>query len=207
MPIFGFLHPGGGRQAGPRLEGERLYLRLPRSSDWRAWAALRQASRDFLAPWEPTWAPEALTRRAYRRRMRGQAVDRRIGQSIAFFALRRHDHALLGGVTISDIRRGVAQTCDLGYWIGKPYAREGYMTEAIGLVLRFAFDELDLHRVTAACLPSNVASQGLLRKMGFSQEGYARAYLRIDGRWQDHILFAAIADGGDRSIASTRAAE
>jgi ribosomal-protein-alanine N-acetyltransferase len=204
--MFGFLHPRARHSAGPRLEGERTFLRPPRGADWRAWAALREGSRGLLGPWEPTWPPAARTRRAYRRRLRGHAAERRTGQGVALFVFRQGDGALLGGVTLTDIRRGVAQSCDLGYWIGQPYARQGYMSEAIRLALRFAFAELELHRVNAACLPSNVASQGLLRKLGFGQEGYARDYLRIDGRWQDHLLFAALA-GDATEQAAARAAE
>ncbi|MGH6719030.1 MAG: GNAT family N-acetyltransferase [Alphaproteobacteria bacterium] len=205
--MFGFLKPRARRATGPRLDGERTYLRPPRGADWRAWAALRETSRAFLAPWEPIWPPYALTRRAYRRRLRGHAAESRAGLGFAFFVFQQSDGTLLGGVTLTDIRRGVAQSCDLGYWIGRPYARQGYMSEAIRLVLRFAFADLGLHRVNAACLPSNVASQGLLRKMGFDQEGYARDYLRIDGRWQDHLLFAALPGNAAEPAVSVRAAE
>ena len=112
--------------------------------------------------------------------------------------MRRRDDALLGGITFSNVRRGVAQSASLGYWIGAPHAHQGYMTEALSAVLDFAFDHLALHRVEAACLPDNEASQGLLLKIGFQDEGYARQYLRINGRWQDHRLFALLK--GDKRL-------
>lgn len=205
--MFAFLQPRARGPAGPRLEGERVVLRPPRARDWRAWAAARRDSREFLAPWEPTWPTDALTRGSYRRRLRGHATEYRRGTGMTFLILRRSDGAVIGGITMGDIQRSVAQSCNLGYWIGQAHARQGYMTEALGLVLRHAFGVLGLHRATAACLPSNAASQGLLRKLGFRQEGYAREYLRIDGRWQDHLLFALLASEWERPPLAARAAE
>jgi ribosomal-protein-alanine N-acetyltransferase len=191
--VFSFLHPrGAGERVAPIL-GERVLLRPPRHADWRAWVEVRSASRAFLAPWEPSWPPDALTRKAFRRRVRQQALERRDQTGYGFLIFERTSGGLLGGITVSDVQRGVAQSCSLGYWIGAGAARRGYMTEALLLVLRFVFAELGLHRATAACLPGNRASQGLLRKVGFREEGYAREYLRIDGRWQDHVLFGMVA--------------
>ena len=86
----------------------------------------------------------------------------------------------------------MAETASLGYWVGEPYARRGYMTAALPLVLDFSFERLRLHRVEAACLPTNVPSRALLLRIGFTEEGYARRYLLIDGKWQDHLLFAIL---------------
>ncbi|MEX2649405.1 MAG: GNAT family protein [Alphaproteobacteria bacterium] len=205
--MLGLLTGRGRRGAGPRLAGERVYLTPPRVSDWRAWADLRSRSREFLVPWEPTWPHDALTRSSFRRRVRAHAAERRHGSGFAFLIRRRADHALLGAITIGDVQRSVAQSCSLGYWIGQAYARQGYMTEALRLALRFAFDTLTLHRAAAACLPNNGASQALLRKLGFQQEGYAREYLRIDGRWQDHVLFGLLATEFERPALGNRAAE
>ncbi|RMD64342.1 MAG: N-acetyltransferase, partial [Alphaproteobacteria bacterium] len=184
QPLRGF----SGRRF--RLERGRVYLRPPVHRDWRAWAALRGESRDFLVPWEPTWAHDALTRGAFRRRLRVYKTEMRHGTSYTFLIFRRTDDVLLGGITLSNVRRGVAQSASLGYWIGERFARQGYMTEALAAVLGFAFGELGLHRVEAACLPRNKASRALLLKSGFREEGYAREYLRINGRWQDHVLLA-----------------
>lgn len=168
-------------------------LRPPQATDWSEWARLRAESRDFLTPWEPTWSADELTRNAYRRRLRRYARDARDGFGYAFFIFERDSEALLGGLTLSNVRRGVTQSASLGYWMGKVHAGRGIMSEAVGALLPFAFDELRLHRVEAACLPHNERSKGVLRRAGFSEEGYARQYLRIDGRWQDHVLFAMLA--------------
>jgi [ribosomal protein S5]-alanine N-acetyltransferase len=175
-----------------RLTGDRVILRPPERGDWQAWSALRAESRRFLTPWEPSWSPDSLTRAAFRRRLMRYGADWRADQSYNFFLFRREDEELVGGIGLSNIRRGVAETGSLGYWIGESYARRGHMTGGLRLILGFAFQRLKLHRVEAACLPHNAPSRGLLLKCGFRQEGYAREYLCIDGRWQDHVLFALL---------------
>ncbi len=179
---------------GLRLERSRVYLRFPVQRDWRNWAALRAESRDFLAPWEPTWAYDALTRGAFRRRLKMYKTEMRQGVTYSFLIFRRVDDVLLGGITLSNLRRGVAQSATLGYWIGSPHGNQGYMTESLAALLEFAFSRIGLHRVEAACLPANEASRRLLLRSGFREEGYAREFLRISGRWQDHQLFAILRD-------------
>lgn len=177
-----------------RLEGPRVYLCPPRMADWKTWAALREECRAFLVPWEPTWPHDALTRQAFRRRLKAYNQEWRRGTGFSFLVYRLHDRTLMGGVTLSNVRRGVAQAASMGYWIGERFARQGYMTEAVLAVVEFAFEELGLHRIEAACLPHNDASRNLLLKVGFRQEGYARQYLRINGKWQDHLLFEMLRD-------------
>ncbi len=172
--------------------GERTYLRAPQLRDWEAWATLRAASRDFLVPWEPTWPHDALTRAAFRRRLRRYEQDSRDDSGYAFYIFNRDDDALLGGVTLSNVRRGVTQSCSLGYWIGEQYARRGYMRDSLRALLPFIFCEMGLHRIEAACIPTNEASTKLLQNLSFTQEGYARRYLCINGVWQDHLLFAML---------------
>lgn len=188
MAVLDWINP----ESGLSLEGERVWLRPPRSSDFRAWAELRHDSRTFLQPWEPTWPADDLTRAAFRRRLSIYGRDQDLGQGYAFFVFRKTDNALLGGLNLREIRRGVAQTGALGYWIGARYARHGYTLDAVRQIGRFAFDRLALHRVEAACLPENDPSRRLLERAGFIQEGYARGYLKIDGRWRDHLLFARV---------------
>jgi len=178
---------------GPRLETARLFLRRPRLTDWRAWANLRAASRDFLVPWEPTWPDDALSIPAYRRRLRQIGYEWRSDQGYAFFIFLRETGMLVGGVNLSGVRRGVAQAASLGYWMGEAFANRGLMGEALTVLLPYAFERLGLHRIEAACLPHNKASRALLTRLGFQQEGYARGYLKIAGRWQDHILHALLA--------------
>ena len=182
---------GDGLIGGPavRLDGPRCYIRPARSCDWQAWAELRGISREFLTPWEPTWSDDALTRRSFRRRLRRQAQEWREDCGYSFLVFDRATNLLTGGLGLNNVRRGVAQTATLGYWVGQPFARQGYISGGTRLVLQFAFAQLGLHRVEAACLPNNDASRGLLEKAGFTREGYARGYLRINGRWCDHILF------------------
>ncbi|HJT07046.1 MAG TPA: GNAT family protein [Stellaceae bacterium] len=175
-----------------RLVGERVTLRPPERGDWQEWSGLRAESRRFLTPWEPSWTADALARSSYRRRLARYAADWRTDQGYSFFIFRNDDGALVGGIGLSNVRRGVAETGSLGYWTGERFARRGYMTAGLKLMLAFAFQRLRLHRVEAACLPHNAPSRGLLMKSGFREEGYAREYLCIDGRWQDHVLFAML---------------
>jgi ribosomal-protein-alanine N-acetyltransferase len=176
------------------LRGPRIYLRPPRRSDFRSWVELRGISRDFLVPWEPSWPDDALTRACYRRRLRRAALDWREDIGYAFHVVARSDDRLLGGIGLNNVRRGVSQSASVGYWLGEPYARQGYMTEGLMTVLRFAFDQLALHRIEAACLPANQPSRNLLLKIGFREEGLARKYLRINGAWEDHMLFGILRD-------------
>jgi ribosomal-protein-alanine N-acetyltransferase len=178
-----------------RLNGQRVFLRPAERGDYEAWASLRAGSRQFLAPWEPTWPPDALSRASFRARVARYAEDWRTDQAYNFLIFAQ-DETLVGGVGLSNLRRGVSETASLGYWVGEAFARQRYMTAALPLVLDFAFDRLGLHRVEAACLPTNIPSRALLARAGFHQEGYARGYLCIEGKWQDHLLFAILR--GDR---------
>lgn len=178
-----------------RLETERIVLRLPAHGDFHAWTALRQSSRDFLTPWEPIWSPDHLSRKSFVNRVYWAARASRGGTALPLFLVRR-DGVLLGAITLDNIRRGPAQSCTIGYWIGQPFARQGYMREAIGLLVHHAFTVMDLSRVEAACLLENAASRGVLEKSGFKYEGVAQSYLQIDGRWRNHVLYANLR--GDR---------
>src|SRR5436309_9622154 len=185
----------------PIVEGDGVYLRAPQMSDYSEWTTLREASRAFLTPWEPTWPSDDLSRSAFRRRLRRYAEDQRADTSYAFFLFRKADDALVGGLTLANIRRGVAQAGSLGYWIGEPFARRGLMTGAVRAVIPFAFATLRLHRLEAACIPSNTGSIRLLEKTGFLREGYAREYLCINGVWQDHLLYGRLNGGSDYGTA------
>jgi ribosomal-protein-alanine N-acetyltransferase len=180
--------------------GVSVFLRPPLAQDYAPWAALRAESRDFLQPWEPLWARDELTRGAFRRRLRRYAREQREDRAYPFFLFRESDGQLLGGATLSNVRRGVAMACTLGYWMGAPHAGKGYMSAAVSLLLPFAFGELRLNRVEAACLPTNSASRRLLENAGFEREGYARRYLRIAGEWQDHVLYARVAGDAEACI-------
>lgn len=187
--LFGRFLPG----AVGMLSGERVYLRAPGISDFEAWATLRAVSRDHLQPWEPRWADDALTRDGYRRRLAWFERLRRQDLGEAWFIYLRRNDTLLGGITLSNLRRGASQCGELGYWIGQPHAGKGYMTEALALVVGHSFGPMKLHRLEAACVPENEASQRVLRRAGFRPEGVLREYLKIDGLWRDHQLYARLA--------------
>lgn len=188
MALLDWIAPEGGL----RLEGEGVRLRPPRATDFADWRDLRAASRSFLQPWEPTWPNDDLSRAAFRRRLAAYARDRELGAAYAFFVFRAHDDVLTGGVTLSNVRRGVAQMGSVGYWCGEPFVRQGLTLSAVRAVKRFAFHSLGLHRLEAACLPSNTPSRTLLAKAGFEEEGLAKAYLKINGVWRDHVLFGMV---------------
>lgn len=175
-----------------RIETERLTLRPPTHADYRTWTTLRQTSEAFLSPWEPSWAEDHLSRKAFTNRVYWAQRSISGGSAVPLFLLRRLDQDLVGAITLDNIRRGPAQAGTLGYWTGEPFARQGYMREAIEAVVHYAFSQLDLSRIEAACLPENAASRGLLEKSGFKYEGVAQSYLQINGRWRTHVLYAAL---------------
>jgi [ribosomal protein S5]-alanine N-acetyltransferase len=177
---------------GPVIRADRVMLRTPQMSDYPAWAELRAASRDFLTPWEPLWASDELSRASFRRRVRHYQRDLREDVGYALFIFALNSGALVGGLTLCNVRRGVTQACTLGYWVGGAHAHQGYMTAAVSAVIPFVFDSLELHRLEAACLPTNAASIRLLERTGFTREGMARRYLKINGVWQDHLLYALL---------------
>jgi ribosomal-protein-alanine N-acetyltransferase len=188
-----FLRPFSFADALPPLAGQAVDLRAPELRDYEEWAALRERSRAFLTPWEPTWPENDLTRTAFRARMRRYARDVRGDAAYPYFIFRRSDGILVGGLTLGQVRRGVAQATSLGYWMGEPYAGKGHMTDAVRALAPFVFQTLRLRRIEAACLPSNAASIRLLERVGFVREGYARSYLCIAGEWRDHLLYALLA--------------
>ena len=183
MALFGLT-----RSASPEplLRGEGLYLRPATPGDFSSWTRLRATSRAFLEPWEPTWPDDDLTQAAFRRRLRRQ------DEAYAFLIFDQTSDGLLGGITLGGVRRGVSQSGTLGYWMGAPHAGKRRMTRAVATTVEFAFSKLRLHRVEAACIPDNAPSIALLERNGFQREGYAREYLKIDGAWRDHVLFALV---------------
>lgn len=179
-----------------RIETERLTLRLPAHSDYRAWAGLREESRAFLTPWEPTWSADHLTRKSFTNRVYWAGRAWSGGTAMPLFLIRRADQVLVGAATVDNIRRGPAQAATIGYWVGAPFARQGYMAEALRAVIHHCFTTLDLSRLESACLPENAASRGVLEKCGYKYEGVAQSYLQINGRWRNHVLYANLR--GDR---------
>jgi ribosomal-protein-alanine N-acetyltransferase len=179
-----------------RIETERMTLRLPQHGDFKSWSGLRDTSRAFLAQWEPVWAPDHLSRKAFTNRVYWANRATTQGTALPLLLVRRTDSVVLGAITLDNIRRGPSQAGTLGYWMGAAHARQGYMREAILAVVHHAFSVMDLSRIEAACLPENAASRGVLEKCGFKYEGVAQSYLQIAGRWRNHVLYANLR--GDR---------
>ena len=189
-----FLRSVSAAESGPVVYGDGVMLRIPVLADYPAWAELRAASREFLRPWEPAWADDELSRGSFRRHLRHYQTDLRDDTGYAFFVHDENGNQLLGGLTLTNVRRGVTQSCSLGYWTGAPHACKGHMGRAVRAIIPFAFNTLNLHRIEAACLTTNAASIKVLEKSGFQREGLARRYLKINGIWQDHLLFGLLVD-------------
>jgi ribosomal-protein-alanine N-acetyltransferase len=187
MALFSVI----GRRDIP-IRGDGVYLRLSEMRDFQQWAALRETSRAFLTPWEPLWPSDDLTRASFRYRVRRHAEEMARDESCSFLILRAEDDFMVGGLSLGHVRRGVSQAATLGYWMGEPYAGQGYMSRAVRAAIAYGFEKQGLHRIEAACLPNNEPSKRLLERVGFRQEGYARAYLNINGQWRDHLLFALL---------------
>lgn len=173
------------------LRGPRVLLRLPQMGDYDEWYTLRHASRNFLRPFEPRWTDADLGKRVFSSRVKRAREEAEEGTDYSFliFVGRNGHDELVGGITLSNVRRRAAQFVNLGYWMGQQFAGQGLMSEAVGLTLPFVFETLDLHRIHAAFLPGNTASRRVLEKNGFVEEGFAEKYLQINGRWEDHVLF------------------
>ena len=179
----------------------RLSLRLPEHRDFREWAKLRHESKAFLSPWEPIWAPDHLSRASFTNRVYWSQRAVKNGNAVPLFVFHKEAGQLVGAITLDNIRRGPSQVGTIGYWVGRQYARQGFMSEAIIAMVTHAFGVLDLSRVESACLPDNLASRGVLEKAGFKYEGVAQSYIQINGRWRNHVLYAALR--GDRRGRST----
>ncbi len=175
-----------------RIEAERIYLRLPEMADHHPWVHLRQDSAEFLRQWEPDWASNHFSKRAFQNRIYWARKTFDAGDGLPLFIVRKQDQALVGAITLDNIRRGPSQAATLGYWVGQEFARKGYMSEAVKACVNYAFAKLDLSRIEAATLPENTPSRGVLEKSGFKYEGVAQSYLQINGRWRTHVLYASL---------------
>src|SRR6201985_1918210 len=192
--VFRFLSR---QPAAIELKSAVHLLRLPRYSDFNQWHKLRAESRRFLEPWEPTWRHDELTEGSYRARVIRGKKEYNSGQAIPLFIFLKEEMTLLGGLTIGYVRRGAAQSCMIGYWMGERHSGQGHMFAALQLVIPYIFSGLELHRIEAACIPDNERSMRLLEKAGFQREGYLRGYLKINGQWRDHVMFSRLESDSD----------
>ena len=173
------------------MRNEEILLREPRADDYAEWRAVRLESRPFLKPFEPRWTESDLKKTVFQSRLSRARKEKSNGTEFSFFIFVANEdqHQMVGGITLSNIRRRVAQQVNIGYWMAVNAAGKGIMTRAVATVLPFIFEDLDLHRVHAACLPDNIPSRRVLEKNGFCEEGFAKHYLQIDGDWRDHVLY------------------
>lgn len=154
------------------------------------WHTVRKESDTFLAPWEPVRGYDYMSRSSFKTRVYWNKRSVRENRSVPLLLFRKDDEKIVGGLTLDNIQKGVAQCCTVGYWVGEKYARKGYMSEALSNAVQYAFTTLDISRVQAGCLPENKPSRALLEKNGFKYEGVAQSYLQIAGRWRNHVLYA-----------------
>lgn len=185
------------RPVGPLLHGEQHVLRLAQHDDFEQWRALRSESRAFLQPWEPIWQDDELSQASFRARVHRGHDEYRSGHAVPLLLFSREDKTLLGGLTIGYIRRGAAQGCMIGYWMGERHAGRGHMLAALKIAIPYIYGQLQLHRIEAACIPDNWKSVRLLEKAGFEREGLLRKYLKINGEWHDHLLFSRLPEDGE----------
>ena len=182
-----------GRRSATALEltGRRVRLRTLADEDYDAWFAVRSRCRDWLVPWEPRPAgapPTPEDRGSFAARCAARERERQIGSGYGFGIFL--DGRFAGEITLSSIQRGPFQNAFVGYWVDRDRAGEGIVPEAVVVVLRFAFEELRLHRVEVAIVPRNRSSRRVVEKLGLREESVALRYLEIDGRWEDHVRYA-----------------
>ncbi len=188
------LRSSPGHTTSLMISGDGVLLRPFLMTDYVAWAEQRAMSREHLVPWEPMWFRDELSRSAFRRRLRHYAREVREDHGYAFGIFSKDNGELVGGLTLTNVRRGVTQAASLGYWLGVRHSGNGLMSRSINATIPFAFTTLGLHRLEAACMPANTRSVRVLERAGFVREGFSRRYLKINGEWQDHILFAILSD-------------
>ncbi|ORE94518.1 GNAT family N-acetyltransferase [Acuticoccus yangtzensis] len=192
LPRSGPLRGTAALNESTVLAGKLTRLKMPVSADYTEWSTLRAESRHFLKPWEPTWPRDDLTRMSFRRRLRRYHRDIRADEGYAFFVYEGETGRLAGGITLAHVKRGVTQSCSMGYWMGERFAGQGIMGDAVRTIVPFCFETLGLNRIEAATLPHNERSIRLLKRVGFTEEGYARRFLCINGAWRDHVLFGLV---------------
>lgn len=175
-----------------KLVGARVIVRPPQGRDCAEWLATRSRNQQFLQQFEPTWSAHALTPGFYERRLTRQKTDWMTDQAYSFLIFGHNNRSVLGGINVNHVSRGAAQHATLGYWLDEGLQAQGLMREALELVIAFCRDGLGLHRLHAATLPDNERSARLLVRLGFTEEGFAKAYVQINGTWADHRLYGLV---------------
>lgn len=177
-----------------RIVGGRVHLRPLRAQDFPAWREVRLASRAWLEPWEPRAEPGSADpvtdADAFRARCAAWERQRQFDHAYGFGLFLNADDRLLGEVSLGTVHRGPFQTATIGYWVDRREAGNGYVPEGVALVIRYAFEELGLHRLEAAIVPRNAPSRRVAAKLGLRDEGTALRFLQINGVYEDHVRYA-----------------
>ena len=173
-----------------RLDGELVAIRAFSSRDADELTELRVRNREFLTPWEPTRTSAFFTRAGQRAEIERDRHEWLADRTYAFAIVERDGGAMRGRIALANVVRGAWENATMGYFVDVAAGSRGYASEAVSLALRFAFGSCRLHRVQAAVMPHNVRSKRVLEKNGFRHEGFSPRYLRLDGAWRDHDLFA-----------------
>ena len=171
---------------------ERLVIAPARNRDFADWSKLRARNREHLEKWEPRWPKDASTREDWGRRLKAWKKGWKDGHAFVFLIRRQDNDRMIGGVSLTNVRSWPASSASLGYWLGEKSEGHGYMAESVGAICDWAFGTLQLHRIEAGTLASNLRSRKVLETNGFQEEGYARAYLEIAGKRRDHVLFGLV---------------
>ena len=192
-----FPHPSGAVVSSPlRLYGRRILLRPLVPADFEAWSEVRTRNGEWLTRWEPLRHPKApdpaVNRDAFANRCAARDRERQNGSTYAFGIF--VDHAFAGEINLNNVLRGAIQTATIGYWIDKARAGNSYMSEAVLVTCRFAFEELKLHRVEVCIIPRNHNSRRVMEKLAIREEGVAQRFLEINGVWEDHVRYGITAE-------------
>lgn len=175
-----------------QVPGSSMTLRPPANSDFEKWVTVRRESEAFLRPWEPLWPRDDLSEIGYQRRMKAYNQQRLNGWGRTYFLFSENEERLIGGISLTRITYRGAKSATLGYWMSVNDAGKGNMKKAVPALLTYAYKQLGLNRIEAACLPHNDRSIALLTGCGFQTEGFAREYLEINGIAEDHVLFSKL---------------
>ena len=187
------------RHTKESLYGKRVMLRSLQVSDFSEWNKVRLDNINWLTKWEPTrpsGMPDVINdRNAFGARCNARDRERHLGSGYGFGVFVKGKFC--GEINLSSIQRGPFQSCYVGYWIDEGHAGNGYTPEALAVGLKYAFEDLDLHRVQVAIIPRNSSSRRVVEKLSLREEGIAERYLEINGKWEDHIRYAFTSEEWD----------
>ncbi len=185
-------HPSGPPIQGLRLYGRRVMMRPLVAPDFADWSEVRVRNEKWLVPWEPSrlasQGDPARDRGLFANRCTSRDRDRQLGLAYAFGLF--VDNAIAGEVNLNNLIRGAQQTGTIGYWIDQARAGQGYVAEGVAVLIRFAFEELRLHRLEICIIPRNDNSRRVMDKLRLRDEGVAQKFLEINGVWEDHCRYA-----------------